>query len=150
MALAWSLAILLVSAVRAEPQWPDTELSRHVQAWFAHLTGSESQARTFLEQHLAPAALAEVPVEVRLERRRRLLDRSGGLTPLEVLSSTESAMSVRVRDGHGEEPVVLFEAEAGIPAPNRFGARRAGRAGRPSARTLRTTALGRGGHPPDA
>ena len=113
--VAFVAGILLASASWGAPQWPDTELSSHVRAWFDHLKGSETEARTFLGSHFAPAALEQVPIEVRLERRRRLIDSTGDLAPLEVVASTESAMQVRARSRDGEEPVVSFEAESTPP-----------------------------------
>ena len=113
--LAFVVGIAMASAGRGAPQWPDTELSGHVQAWFDHLQGSEAEARAFLGAHFAPAALEQAPIEVRLERRRRLLESTGGLTPLEILASSESAMQVRVRNRDGEEPVAHFEAEPTPP-----------------------------------
>jgi CubicO group peptidase (beta-lactamase class C family) len=110
------LAVLPGLALGTEPQWPDTELGRHVQAWFEQLHGTEAQARDFLTIHFDPAALAETPLDARLERRRGMLERThGGLVPLEVLASTETTMQVRARDGNGEEPVVHFEAESVAP-----------------------------------
>lgn len=113
-----ALLVLFASVpgpVTGEPAWPDTDLARHARAWFAHLEAPEDAAAAFYAGHFAADALAQVPVTERLERRRALLERSGGLTPLAVLDSTPSRLRVRARDGGGEEPVVTFEGEAGPP-----------------------------------
>jgi CubicO group peptidase (beta-lactamase class C family) len=119
--------------LEAEPQWPDTELGRHVQAWFDQLRGDEAAARAFFASHFSPGALNEVPLEARLARRRTMLERSKGLTPLEVIGSTPSSMQVRARDGSGQEPVVIFDAEP--DPPHRI-------------RSVRLELDGRGGAPP--
>ncbi len=102
-----------VSAVPApaEIAWPKSPLSGHVQAYFAQLRGTEADARKFFAEHLAPAALADAPVEERIQRRTMMLERTGGLTPLEVVNDDTAAMDVRCKAGNGDELVALFEAE---------------------------------------
>ncbi len=100
------------AASTATLHWPATELSRHVQAYFAQLAGDDSGARTFLEEHMAPAALAEAGIDARLERRRAMLAGTRGLVPLEVLGASPTSMSVRCRAGNGDAVVATFDAEA--------------------------------------
>lgn len=103
-------------AVRAaDMEWPGTELSRHAQAWFAMLKSDEASARKFLAEHMAPSALVEASAEVRLQRRTALLERTQGLTPLEVLDDDPDALSVRCRAGNGDDVVTTFEAEPDPP-----------------------------------
>src|SRR5262249_54925862 len=110
-----SLALVVTLAHAAELSWPDTDLARHVHAWFDMLQGSESDARTFLSDHMAPSALAEASVDERIQRRAGTLARTGGITPLEVVGVQPASMSVRCRTGLGEAVTVNFEAEPAAP-----------------------------------
>ena len=47
--------------------------------------------------------------------RRGLIERTGGLTPVEVTESSPARLRVRARDGGGELPMVTFEAEPDPP-----------------------------------
>jgi CubicO group peptidase (beta-lactamase class C family) len=111
---AMALAIPDTQA-QANVAWPPGELSRHVQAWFAQLTGDAAAARKFFAEHFAPAALADAPVETRLQRRTAMLERTQGLTPLEVLNVETSTMDVRCTAGNGDEVTAIFEAEDSPP-----------------------------------
>ena len=116
VALRCAVLLLLVAGpARSEPAWPSTDLAGHARAWFAHLAAPESEARSFYAAHFAASALEQVPIDARLERRRGLLERTGGLTALEVLDSSPVRLRVRARDGSGEEPTVTFEGEAAPP-----------------------------------
>ena len=120
MKLPIPLAVLAFASLAAAPsdagiEWPAGELSAHVQAYFAQLTGGEAEARRFFAEHFAPAALADAPLETRLERRTMMLERTQGLTPLEVLSVDPAAMEVRCVAGNGDDVVAMFEAEAAPP-----------------------------------
>lgn len=97
------------------PAWPDTELSRHARAWFEQLTGSEEEARAFFPAHMAPAALEEAGVDVRLERRRAMLERMGPLIVQEILESTPARLVVRARNPRGEDAQVTLTGEADPP-----------------------------------
>ncbi len=99
----------------AGPQWPATPLGGHARAWFAQQTGSEDEARAFLREHFAAAALAQAPIEERLGRRRALRARAGVIVPLEVLEASASAMRVRGRNEQGESVIVSIEGEAAPP-----------------------------------
>src|SRR5947207_10257091 len=97
-------SLILLSAffaVAGALAWPDTELAAHARAWFAMLRADEASARRFLDEHFAPSALAEATVEERLRRRAAVLERTRGLTPLEVLESTPTSLSVRCAAGNG-------------------------------------------------
>lgn len=95
-------------------EWPGTELGRHAQAWFAQLAGTEADARRFFAEHFAPSALAEAGVDERLERRRATLERTGGLTPVEILNDDPDRLEVRCAAGNGDVVVASIEGE---PAP---------------------------------
>ena len=95
--------------------WPGGELSQHAQAWFAMLKGDEPAARKFFAEHIAPAALAQVSLEERLQRRAATLERTGGLTPLEVVDEDGSTLAVRCKASNGDEVVARFEAEPASP-----------------------------------
>src|SRR5262249_16940939 len=103
--LALLTVLMLAAAARAaDLTGPDTDLGRHVRAWFEMLKGDDAAARAFLTEHMAASALAEASVDERLERRRMTLARSGGgLTPLEVVDVESASISVRCRAGNGDE-----------------------------------------------
>ena len=110
------VAVLSAGApARAEIQWPAGELSRHVQAYFAHLTAADEVAKKLLAEHFAPEALAKVSVDERLQRRANVLDRTQGLTPLEVVRIADSEMDVHCKAGNGDDVVMMFRAEASPP-----------------------------------
>jgi len=79
------------------------------------LSASDDEARRFFTEHMAPSALAETGVEERLERRRSTLERTQGLTPLEVVDDEPAALSVRCRAGNGDDVVAVFSAEPAAP-----------------------------------
>ncbi len=116
-------AVALVSALlastpfpaHAEIQWPRSELSAHVQAYFAQLRGDEASARRFFATHWSPASLAETSVETKLQRRTAALERTQGLTPLEVVNEDSTSMEVRCRAGNGDLVTAIFEAEEAPP-----------------------------------
>lgn len=110
-ALASFALVLVVPPARAGISWPAGELSRHVQAYFAQLSGDEAAARRFFAEHFSPAALADAPLEVRLERRAATLARTGGLTPLEVLNVETASMDVLCKAGNGDQVTAIFAAE---------------------------------------
>ena len=115
----WALAILMtlgvVSAHAAEVAWPATDIATHARAWFDMLRGDDAAARQFLTDHMAPSALVEASVEERLARRRSVIDRTGGLTPLGIVGSTPSSIDVRCAAGNGDRVVAMFAAEADAP-----------------------------------
>ena len=107
--------IVLVACSHAgEPRllWPPGELSAHVQAWFAQQHGDDASARGFFSQHMAPNG---VSIDERLQRRRGMLQRTGALTPIEVIQSGPASMQVRARTAQGEEVLTLIEAEPVAP-----------------------------------
>ena len=79
----------------AQLEWPGTEIAGRARAWFAQLAGSEEEARRFFAEHLAPSALAEAGVDVRMERRHGMIERTGGLTPLEVVDRAIRIASIQ-------------------------------------------------------
>lgn len=109
------LAIGFAVVVRSEPEWPDTDVSRRVQAWFAQLSGTDTEAQEFFQTNFSEESLADASMETRLDRRRILLRRTGGLTPLEVTEATPTSMKVLTRAGNGEEPLLVVEAEESAP-----------------------------------
>jgi CubicO group peptidase (beta-lactamase class C family) len=113
--LVAALSLLLAAAASGEVAWPPGELSRRVQAYFAHLRGSEADARRFLAEDFAAPALADAPLDERLRRRAMMLERTSGLTPLEVVESGAATMSVRCRAGNGDDLLAIFEAEPSPP-----------------------------------
>ncbi len=102
-------------AKAAELAWPAGELSAHVQAYFAQLRGNEADARKFFAEHLSPEALVEAPVEERLQRRTAMLQRTQGLTPLEIVTVESALMQVRCRAGNADVVLAVFEAEPASP-----------------------------------
>jgi CubicO group peptidase (beta-lactamase class C family) len=104
-----------VPAHAADIAWPQTDIAAHAHAWFDMLRGDDAAARQFLTDHMAPSALAEADVEERLARRRGVVERTGGLTPLAIVSSTASSIDVRCAAGNGDRVVAMFAAEADAP-----------------------------------
>ena len=114
-ALAAGAALAAPAAAPPAPEWPGTELARHAQAWFAMLAGSEADARRFFAEHFAPSALAEAGVDVRLERRLATIERTGGLTPLEVVNDDPDLVEVRCRAGNGDDVIASISGEPRPP-----------------------------------
>jgi len=117
-AIAWAVAILGMATLTARAaglDWPATDVARHAQAWFAMLTADDAAARQFFAEHFAPLALAEAAIDERLQRRRGMLARTQGLTPLEVLDDRPLLLAVRCRAGNGDNVVATFDAEAESP-----------------------------------
>ena len=112
LALATALA---VCARAADLNWPATDLGGHARAWFDMLKADEAGARTFFADHIATSALAEVSIDTRIERRRGMLARTGGLSPLEVVDANRTSMSVRCKAGDGDEVTAVFTAEEDAP-----------------------------------
>jgi D-alanyl-D-alanine carboxypeptidase len=100
-----------VAPKAARLEWPATAIAGHARAYFAQLAGSEADARRFFAEHFSPSALAEAGVETRLERRRGVLEQTGGLTPLEVLNDEPDRLDVRCRAGNGEDVIAAFRGE---------------------------------------
>lgn len=99
----------------AAVQWPEHELARHARAWFEMLAGDETAARAFFAEHMAAQPQNPVPIETRLQRRTATLERTGGLTPLEVVEDDGARLGVRCKAGNGDEVVAMFEGEAAPP-----------------------------------
>ncbi|MFN8177939.1 MAG: serine hydrolase domain-containing protein [bacterium] len=117
----WALGLLVawlagpVGVARSELKWPDTDLSRRVQAWFVQFAGSEDDARAFLKANLSQVALSEASVDARVAGRRNMVARMQSLTPVEVLESTPTHMRVLAKAGSGDEPTLTVEAEEAPP-----------------------------------
>lgn len=109
---AWCVC---ASVAGAAVQWPDTELARHARAWFEMLASDETKARTFFAEHMAANPQNPVTIETRLQRRAGVLERTGGLTPLEVVDDDGTRLSVRCKAGNGDEVTAAFEGEAAAP-----------------------------------
>ncbi len=111
------LMFLCATAGRAGAavQWPDSDVARHARAWFEMLAGDEAAARTFFAEHMAMNPDNPVSVETRLQRRAATLERSGGLTPLEVVDDDVTRLAVRCKAGNGDVVVAAFEGEAAPP-----------------------------------
>lgn len=116
-----SLFALVALAACARPghtagiAWPGTEIAGHARAWFAMLAGDDAAARAFFAAHMAPAAMAEAGLDVRLERRRATLERTQGLEPLEIVSDDPAAIGVRCRAGNGDDVTAWFTGEPSPP-----------------------------------
>ena len=116
IAVAACAALCVCASVAgAAVQWPDTELARHAKAWFEMLAGDETAARAFFSEHMAANPQNPVTIETRLQRRAGVLERTGGLTPLEVVDDDVTRLAVRCKAGNGDEVVARFEGEADAP-----------------------------------
>ena len=99
----------------AQVDWPKTELGQHTHAWFDMLRGDEAAARTFLTEHMAPSALAQVGSEERLARRRGVIERTGGLTPRYIVLAGPVQIRMRCEAGNGDVVVAVFDGEPEAP-----------------------------------
>ena len=118
LSLLASLAVAVTpagTARAADVQWPDTEMGEHARAWFEMLKADDAGARAFLTGHMAASALAQVPLEERLDRRRSMLANTGGLTPLEVVNVDATSISVRCKAGNGDDVMAVFQGEDAAP-----------------------------------
>ncbi|HTR96393.1 MAG TPA: hypothetical protein VMH61_00680, partial [Candidatus Acidoferrales bacterium] len=95
--------------------WPAGEPARHAQAFFAAFGGDEAAMRAFWTVHGSAAALAQRPVEPRLEVWHDLRDRFGTLTPQLVLEAREAYVQVRALDAHGQLLDIGFPCDAAAP-----------------------------------
>ena len=117
----WALGAVIVLVVgvatRApgESDWPDTELSRRVQAWFTQLSGTDEEAEQFFLDNFSPESLKETTLETRMSRRKVLINRTGGLTALSVLEATPTRMLIAMRAVSGDEPTLEVLAEDAPP-----------------------------------
>jgi CubicO group peptidase (beta-lactamase class C family) len=110
-----ALACLAAAPGAAQLSWPENELAQHARAWFDMLRGDDAAARAFLSEHMAPSALAEASVVERLRRRLATIERTQGLTPLEVVDTTPTSLAVRAHAGNGDDVTVMFEGESASP-----------------------------------
>lgn len=94
-------------------EWPATQIAQHARAWFAMLEADDASVRAFFAEHMAAAAMAQAGVDERLQRRVALLERTGGLKPLEVVDDDVTRLAVRCKAGNGDLVVAMFEAEDG-------------------------------------
>ncbi|MFN8589442.1 MAG: serine hydrolase domain-containing protein [Candidatus Eisenbacteria bacterium] len=117
----WVLCAAAIPA-GAAVQWPETELARHAQAWFAMLAGDEAAARAFFADHMSAQTPNPVSIETRLQRRAATIERTGGLTPLEVVDDDVARLAVRCKAGNGDFVVAMFEGDD-TPAHRLLGVR---------------------------
>ena len=115
--IALTLFVPLTGALAraATLRWPATDIARHAQAWFAMLASDDAAARAFYAEHIAPASLAEVSLDERMQRRHAMQERTQGLTPLEVVDATPTSLGVRCKAGNGDLVVARFESEPDAP-----------------------------------
>ncbi|MCC6651433.1 MAG: beta-lactamase family protein [Candidatus Eisenbacteria bacterium] len=115
--VAGMLLFVVVSASAAPGalEWPGTPLAQHARAWFAMLTADDAAARAFFAEHVTSPPQAPVSVDERMQRRAAVIERTGGLTPLEVVDDDVTRLAVRCSAGNGDRVVAVFEAEAVAP-----------------------------------
>jgi hypothetical protein len=95
---------------------PDTDSGRRAQGYFdAFNAGREDAMRAFISANVAPTALAERPLEVRLQGYRRLRDAHGTLTPVQVVEQSEEQVHVVARDRFQHDLDLTFEFDAAAP-----------------------------------
>jgi CubicO group peptidase (beta-lactamase class C family) len=116
--LMWVLLAIWITASVAqasELSWPDTDLSRRVQGWFAQLKANDADAKAFLKNNFADSTLAGQPMATRMERRRAMIDHFKGMTPVEIAEASETQMKVKAHCGNGMDAVVTFAAQDAPP-----------------------------------
>jgi CubicO group peptidase (beta-lactamase class C family) len=95
---------------------PDTASGRRAQAYFdAFNTGRDDAMSAFITANVAPAALAERPLEVRLQGYRRIRDSHGTLTPVRVLEQSDERVHVLADDRFHHDLDLTFEFDAAAP-----------------------------------
>jgi CubicO group peptidase (beta-lactamase class C family) len=109
-----ALALVLMGA--AGSILPDTDSGRRARAYFdAFNTGQEDAMRAFLVANVAPAALKERPIEVRLDGYRRMREGHGTLTPSRVLEQSDEQIHVMARDRFDHDLDLTFQFDAEAP-----------------------------------
>lgn len=94
---------------------PDSPIGRHAQAWFAaYAAGDEAAIAAFAKDHVSEAARAKTPLATRVERTQAMREEHGALTILAVPEAESDALSVLVRDAHGQFLELGF---VGAPQP---------------------------------
>jgi CubicO group peptidase (beta-lactamase class C family) len=95
---------------------PDTASGRRAQAYFdAFNTGQEDAMRAFYQANVSKAALAERPIEARLQSYRRMRDSHGTLTPMRVLEQSDQQVHVVARDRFEHDIDLTFNFDAAAP-----------------------------------
>jgi len=104
------LAAVLVPAglaQQAQVPLPQTPAGRQVEAYILAFNAGESAMREFITGHTAKNALQKTPVEVRMDRYRKMRDRLGSIELRKLVESRADFVSVIARTSDG--PIVRLE-----------------------------------------
>lgn len=118
--ISYTLAALALLAITApvladEVAWPATEPGNHARAYFAAFARGEAAMRSFWLEHGSKAALAQRPVEPRLDVWREMNGEFGTLTPVRVAGGGDDLIEVVARTAHGQEVKIGFMCEKDAP-----------------------------------
>jgi len=89
--------------------------TEHARAWFAAVNADEAAMRALYRDHFSPEALAQVPVDARLERWRAMREREGLLTLVGMEARGDASVVLRARNASGALLTITFECEARPP-----------------------------------
>jgi len=119
-----ALATWLAPSSRAETaaakvKFPDTNAGRRAEAYFkAFNTLKDEEMQAYLEANLAPEAIAQRPIEQRVQAMQRLRTEAGMLEPQKILDARDGAITIVAKGSKGTwfQLNLRFEEDA----PNRF------------------------------
>lgn len=105
------------AAARGEFQWPHSKAGAAARAFFAMIADStDDSVRAFETTYRTPEALKKIPIEERITRARDLRARFGPLTPVQVVSESDSSLTIAAESGAGNEIELEFSMDAGDPS----------------------------------
>ena len=108
------LSLLLTPTARAAGDalkplaFPATAPGRHAQAWFAAYATGDDAVRTFWREHASEVALAQRPIDQRMQFLQQVRGDMGALTPLRIVESSKDACQVLARAEKGGGLLVTF------------------------------------------
>ena len=119
LAQLWIVGVVFsgwaVQAADTAPHYPAGEPGRHAEAWFQAYGVGEGAMRHFVKEHVAAAALARRPMDARLEIYRSMHDEHGSLTPLRIIESDPSSVTVLARAEFGPLLSIQFNCDPEVP-----------------------------------
>lgn len=92
--------------------YPESIPGGHAREYFVAYQSGAAAMKAFWAAQGAPAALAQRPVDARVEVWRRMHEEFGALTPIRVLGAGADFVEVMARAEHGGSVSIRFECEA--------------------------------------
>lgn len=113
---AWAVAVGLLVGMVCDARTadaaviPDTPLGRRASAWLEAFNSADAaRLRAWFEGHLAAAALAERPAELRIARHQQMHADLGDLEATGVTDGPDGSLELHARAAHGQEVIVAFQ-----------------------------------------